>query len=163
MRLPVLLCTLVREHGSNFCVGAALLAAHDVGGGDNNFFRRLKRCVAAAAALTRRQTGRPGTRSQHPNGLTGAVICLERGAKGTGSTAYLPGLAADAAGNASDLATGRESSPRGAHAAPARSHMPSFTRRCDRRAAPQRPPQHPSPLSAPPLTHLVPLGSLPQA
>ena len=107
MCVPVLLCALLRVHGSAFCVRGAPPAAHDVGGGDNNLFRRLKRCAQSATARTQRQTSPPATRSQHPHGLTGAVLCLESGSNGSSSMAYLLGLAADASGTASDLATGR--------------------------------------------------------
>ena len=54
----------------------------------------------------------PATCSQHRCGLTGAVVRLESGAHGSGSMAYLPGLAANAASTATGLSTGRPSSPR---------------------------------------------------
>ena len=57
---------------------------------------------------------------------------MDCGWNGSGSTAYLSGLAADAASTSADLATGCRGSPRGAHTSPARSRMSTFTRRCDR-------------------------------
>ena len=51
-------------------------------------------------------------RSQHPPGLSGAAALLESGASCSGSTAYIPGLAADAASTAADLYVGRRGSPR---------------------------------------------------
>ena len=56
--------------------------------------------------------GPPATCSQHRCGLTGAVVRLGSGAHGSGSMAYLPGLAADAASTAAGLSTGRRSFPR---------------------------------------------------
>ena len=56
--------------------------------------------------------GPPGTRSQHPPSLTGAIALLESGANGSGSTTYLHGVAAAAIRATGDLAADNHSSPR---------------------------------------------------
>jgi hypothetical protein len=84
--------------------------------------QRVRSCRNSSnSAPNRPSPSPPDTCSQHPPGLTGALMPLKSGANGRGSMAYLPGLAADDASAATGLSTGsRSSPPRGAHAATAR-------------------------------------------
>ena len=87
-----------------------------VGGGRGTTFpARWKVCGSGDSSNSTPKPpfpGPPGTRSQHPPGLTGALTRFESGANCSGSIVYVPGLAADPASTAAGLSIGRRSSAR---------------------------------------------------
>ena len=87
-----------------------------MGGGRTTTFSALREVRSSRdssnEATNKPSPGPPGTRSQHPPSLTGAIALLESGANGSGSTTYLHGVAAAAICATGDLAADNHSSPR---------------------------------------------------